>query len=187
MLDLPALFGRSAPVTLEIGIGNGDNLVAMAAASPDANFLGIEVHEPGIGHCLLQIEQWRLGNVRLICDDAVMILRSHLPADSLSRINLFFPDPWPKKRHHKRRIVQPEFLKDIARLLLPGGIFHTATDWPEYAAYIDTLVISSGLFEPLAAVPGDRITTRFDDRGKRLGHQNQERAWRTRSKLSSGN
>lgn len=176
-------FDKPAPVNMEIGFGNGENLVAMAAAAPDQNFLGIEVHEPGVGHCLLRIEEAGATNVRLIRHDAIEVLRDWLADHSLARVNLYFPDPWHKKRHHKRRIVQPEFTRLLARKLQPGGILHIVTDWPDYAEHIAAIVAQNPDFETLDNTPDDRITTRFDTRGKRLGHSNWESAWRTRSKL----
>ena len=176
-------FAQAAPVNMEIGFGNGDNLVAMAVAAPDENFLGVEVHEPGVGHCLLKIEEAGATNVRLIRHDAIEVLRDWLVDHSLARVNLFFPDPWHKKRHHKRRIVQPEFARLLARKLQPGGMLHIVTDWPDYAEHIAAILAQNPDFETLDKTPGDRITTRFDTRGKRLGHSNWERAWCTRSKL----
>lgn len=181
LIDLAAAFDRTAPVILEIGFGNGENLVAMAAAAPDRNFLGIEVHEPGVGHCLLEIERLGLTNVRVMRDDAVEVIRNRIADAALARINLFFPDPWHKKRHHKRRIVQPAFVDLLARKLLPGGLFHVATDWPNYAEHIDSVMKAAELFEPADKVPDDRIETRFDLRGRRLGHSNWEQAWCKRS------
>lgn len=177
-LDLEQLFGRRAPVTLEIGFGSGDNLLAMATARPEHDFIGIEVHEPGVGHCLLGIEAAGLTNIRLICHDAVEVMRDMLPAGALSRVNLFFPDPWPKKRHHKRRIVQPDFVARIAALLQADGVLHVATDWPNYAEHIDAMLSTAPEFTPLPTPPADRTVSRFDARGQKLGHANWERAWR---------
>ncbi len=181
-LDLAGAFGRAAPVVLEIGFGNGDNLVDMAAAAPDCNFLGIEVHEPGVGHCLLQVAERQLTNVRVMRHDALEVLRAMLADHALSRVNLFFPDPWPKKRHHKRRIVQRDFVNLVARKLLPGGILHIATDWADYAEHIADVMANAEEFKALDGVPDDRSVSRFDRRGQRLGHTNWERAWCTRSK-----
>ena len=127
-LQFEALFGRTAPVVLEIGFGNGDTLVQLAAEHPDLDFLGIEVHEPGVGHCLLEARDAGVTNLRLIRHDAVEVLEAMIAPASLSRINLYFPDPWPKKRHHKRRLVQPAFLKLVASRLSPDGTFNVATD-----------------------------------------------------------
>jgi len=186
ILDFTALFELAAPLTLEIGFGDGDNLVAMAAAAPEQNFLGIEVHDPGVGHCLLCAAKHDLHNLRVIKQDAVEVLNERIPDHSLNRVNLFFPDPWPKKRHHKRRIVQPGFVELIARKLRPGGCLHVATDWPNYAEHIAAVLETSSDFEPLPDYPRDRVATRFDKRGQRLGHTNWERAWCTRNKLPIG-
>jgi tRNA (guanine-N7-)-methyltransferase len=177
------IFARPAPVILEIGFGNGDNLAAMACSSPDCNFIGIEVHEAGVGHCLLRIAEQQNDNVRIIRDDAVEVLRNRIPDGSLHRVNLFFPDPWHKKRHHKRRIVQSDFIALIARKLGPGGLFHVATDWENYAEHIEEVMTSCEIFYALPEFPTDRIKTRFDRRGSRLGHTNWERAWRKCSKI----
>lgn len=182
-INLPDLFGRDAPVVMEIGFGNGDNLVDMAVADPQQNYLGVEVHEPGVGHCLLRIEATGADNVRIIRHDAVEVLRDWLPDNCLARINLFFPDPWHKKRHHKRRIVQADFVRLLAQKLQPGGIFHVATDWPDYAEHIAEIMAASSEFRALGVAPADRHITRFDTRGQKLGHNNWERAWCTRSKL----
>jgi len=182
-LDTAAAFGRKAPLTLEIGFGNGDNLVDMAAQAPELNFLGIEVHEPGVGHCLIKICERNLKNVRVMRHDAIEALSNMIDDHSLARVNLFFPDPWPKKRHHKRRIVQRGFIDLLAQKLLPGGIFHVATDWENYALHIEALMQDCSAFQPMDQTPGDRSVSRFDSRGQRLGHHNWERAWCTRSKL----
>ena len=182
-IDFAELFNRNAPVTLEIGFGNGENIVAMAIAAPERNFLGIEVHEPGVGHCLLHIEKHGLENVRVLRQDAVEVLASSIEDASLDRINLFFPDPWHKKSHHKRRIVQRDFVRLIARKLREGGMFHVATDWPDYAEHIAEVMTNSPEFQALPRPPDDRTVTRFDTRGNKLGHTNWERAWCTRSKL----
>jgi len=171
-LDLAAVFGRMAPTVLEIGFGNGDALVAMAAGSPERNFLGVEVHAPGVGHCLLAIERLGLGNVRLLMQDAVEVLRERLADDSLAGAHLYFPDPWHKKRHHKRRLVQPGFVALLAARLAPGGYFHVATDWPDYAAQIQSVLTASAAFRQADPdlMPANRPHTRFEARGERLGH-----------------
>lgn len=172
-LDLAAAFGRQAPCILEIGFGNGDALVAMAAEAPERNFLGAEVHAPGVGHCLLGIERLGLANVRLVMQDAVDVLRERLAAGSLAGVHLYFPDPWHKKRHHKRRLVQPEFVALLAARLVPGGYFHVATDWPDYAAHIRAVMAASPAFTAEAGPApdaGHRPRTRFEARGERLGH-----------------
>ncbi|MBT8099471.1 MAG: tRNA (guanosine(46)-N7)-methyltransferase TrmB [Gammaproteobacteria bacterium] len=176
-LNLESLFGRAAPVALEIGFGNGDTLVQQAAANPSVNFLGIEVHDPGIGHCLIALRQAGIGNLRLIAHDAIEILETAIPPASLQRINLYFPDPWPKKRHHKRRIVQPEFLALCAQALASGGTLHIATDWQNYAEHIDDVLADSDLFtcearrEHVGDKPLDRPETKFERRGLKKGHR----------------
>jgi len=176
LLDPDTLFGRSAPRTLEIGFGNGESLAAMAQAAPEQDFLGIEVHRPGVGHLLLRIEELGLTNVRVICQDAVEVLERHIPDESLDRVLLFFPDPWPKKRHHKRRILKPDFIALVARKLKPGGIFHMATDWEDYAQHMLAVLEASPRFRNTAPGggfvprPEDRPLTRFEQRGLRLGH-----------------
>ncbi len=176
-LDWPAVFGRAAPVILEIGFGNGEALVAAAAAHPENNYLGIEVHRPGVGSLLRRLETQDLHNVRVMLGDASEILAQRIPDASLTAVHLFFPDPWPKKRHHKRRLVQPEFAALVARKLEPGGYFHLATDWPAYAEHMaavlsrtEGLVDASGegRFQKLVA---ERLATRFEQRGRRLGHE----------------
>ena len=169
-LDLAAIFGRAAPRVLEIGFGNGDALLAMAAAAPDTDFVGVEVHPPGVGHCLLGIEKQGLRNVRVLMQDAQELLASRLAAASLTGVHLYFPDPWHKKRHHKRRIVQPAFVALLTGLVRPGGYFHVATDWPEYAEHIrEVLAGAPGWREQSGAISG-RPRTRFQARGERLGH-----------------
>jgi tRNA (guanine-N7-)-methyltransferase len=176
-MDAAAVFGRDAPVVLEIGFGNGDTLVQLAAAAPDTNFLGVEVHEPGIGHCLIAARAAGIANLRLIAHDAMDVLRHQLPPAGLERINLYFPDPWPKKRHHKRRIVQPAFLELVADRLAPGGTIHIATDWANYAEHIDGVFAASGQFrcserrEHDGDRPLDRPVTKFERRGLRHGHR----------------
>ncbi len=177
MLDLAARFGRAAPRTLEIGFGNGEHLVALAGRHPERDFLGIEVHRPGIGHLLLALEQHALSNVRVICHDAVEVLQWQLPAASLDEILILFPDPWPKKRHHKRRLVQSAFVQLIAERLRAGGRLHLATDWEPYAQQaLEVLGANPSLVNlsdtgSFVAHPAERAPTRFERRGTRLGHQ----------------
>ena len=155
-LDFVAVFGRDAPRVLEIGFGDGDTLVEQAAADPACDYIGIEVHKPGIGHCLLRAEVLDIDNLRVIAHDAVEVLEKQIPAGSLRRINLYFPDPWPKKRHHKRRLVQPRFLALAAAALEPGGTLRIATDWHNYAEHIDE-VIAGARRGPAARPPGDAL------------------------------
>lgn len=178
-LDLDTLFGRKAPRILEIGIGNGAALLSMAAQDPGRDYLGAEVHAPGVGHCLLEIERLGLGNVRLLMEDAVGVLRDRLPDASLAGLHLFFPDPWHKKRHHKRRLVQAPFIDLLARKLAADGYFHVATDWPPYAEHIAAVLDAGHHFgagiDP--ASDNTRPLTRFEARGQRLGHPIWERIY----------
>ena len=175
-LDLPSLFGNDHPVYLEIGFGNGDSLAQMAAANPDNNYLGIEVHSPGVGHLLLKIEELGLCNVRIIRHDAVAVLNQGISDGALEGAFLFFPDPWHKKRHHKRRILQPAFLQQLARVIRPGGLFHAATDWENYAEHMMLVLTQSQDFENRLGAgnysdrPAYRPLTKFEQRGQRLGH-----------------
>ncbi len=175
-LEPADLFGREAPVTLEIGFGNGDALLAMAEAAPENNFLGIEVHRPGVGHLLQEVARRSLENIRVSRDDAVEVLERQIPDASLDRVCLFFPDPWPKKRHHKRRIVQPDFVQLVRRKLKAGGEFHLATDWEDYAWHMRQVLDAAEGFENVAGPagfvprPSARPRTRFEARGERLGH-----------------
>ncbi len=176
-LDPGALFPAPGPVTLEIGFGNGESLVALAAMHPDRNFIGIEVHRPGIGHLMLRAEEANLRNLRVICRDAVEVLQHCIPDGSLDEVLLYFPDPWPKKRHHKRRIVQPAFVELVADKLRPGGVFRLATDWGNYAEHMLEVVGASPRLrnlspdEAYAVRPESRPLTRFELRGQRLGHE----------------
>jgi tRNA (guanine-N7-)-methyltransferase len=175
-LDLTALFGRDAPRVLDIGFGDGEALATSAANYPSLDYLGVEVHEPGIGHLLLLLEKAMLTNVRVIARDATEFVPASLPDESFAAVNLFFPDPWPKKRHHKRRIVQPAFVAEIARVLEPGGLLHLATDWADYAEHTSAVLAADRSFvsvdagqlceNPLAFRP----PTKFERRGRRLGH-----------------
>ena len=175
-LDLPQLFGRDARRTLEIGFGNGDALLALAARHPEQDFLGIEVHRPGVGRLLLHLEEQQLGNVHVICEDAVQVLREQLPDAALDAVLIYFPDPWPKKRHHKRRLMQPEFVELLAAKLKAGGRLHLATDWEDYARHAREVLAASPLFHNLDPAggcvprPPERPATRFEARGLKLGH-----------------
>jgi len=176
-VDFGAVFGREAPVVLEIGFGNGDTLVQQAAEHADKDFVGIEVHEPGVGHCLLRAQDTGVANLRLISHDAVEVLAEQIPAASLSRVNLYFPDPWPKKRHHKRRIVQAPFLDLVAERLQHGGALHIATDWANYAEHIDEVIKECGRFDCVEEREHngdralDRPQTKFERRGLTKGHR----------------
>ena len=176
-LDFRALFGRAAPVHVEIGFGNGDVLAAMAARHPEYDYLGIEVHRPGIGALLRRLEAAGLGNARVMRADAKEVLARNIPDAALSAVNIFFPDPWPKKRHHKRRLIQPEFAELVRRKLQPGGMLHLATDWRDYAEQMLDVLSQTPGFEntagagPFAPRPSVRPPTRFEERGRRLGHE----------------
>ncbi|WP_130831656.1 tRNA (guanosine(46)-N7)-methyltransferase TrmB [[Erwinia] mediterraneensis] len=175
-LDLVALFGRNAPVVLEIGFGMGASLVNMAQSNPQQNFLGIEVHAPGVGACLGAAKEAGLENLRVMCHDAVEVLEKMIPDNSLQMVQLFFPDPWHKARHNKRRIVQVPFAELVLRKLQPGGVFHMATDWEAYAEHMLEVMNSvegyhnqseQGNYVPR---PETRPLTKFEQRGQRLGH-----------------
>jgi tRNA (guanine-N7-)-methyltransferase len=184
MLDAVALFGRAAPRTIEIGFGNGDNLLDLAAAHPERDFLGVEVHRSGVGRVLLALQSRQLRNVRLVCHDAVEVLEQQIPEGSVDEILILFPDPWPKKRHHKRRLIQLPFATLAASRLAPGGRLRLATDWQPYALeMLETLravpqlqnLASDGGFVPR---PLERERTRFERRGERLGHEVWDLAFR---------
>ena len=175
-LDLKALFGNDQPVILEIGFGNGESLLQMAAENPEQNFIGIEVHRPGVGHLLHLIQEQGIQNLRLMNHDAIDILQNQIPEHSLSRVQLYFPDPWHKKKHNKRRIVQPAFLDTLANLLRADGEIHFATDWEPYAEHMMTTLEQHELFEnsqpasQFTPKPDYRPETKFERRGQRLGH-----------------
>lgn len=176
IVDLSQTFGRTAPVWLEIGFGNGDVLLNMASENPDINIIGAEVHESGIGHALCGMEKAGLTNLRVVQHDAMEVLENMLPPASLDKVLLLFPDPWHKKRHHKRRIVQTDFLNAVARSLKPGAVLHLATDWAEYGEWMiekleadKRFTNQAGIGKP-SARPAWRPVTRFENRGHRLGH-----------------
>ena len=176
-LSLDTLFGRAAPRTLEIGFGNGEHLAALATAHPERDYFGIEVHRPGVGHLLLLAATNNLTNVRASSHDAVEVLREQIAEGSLDEVLVLFPDPWHKKRHHKRRLIQPPFVELIASRLRPGGVLRLATDWEEYAQQmLEVLSAAKTLFANLSPTrdwmprPEERAPTRFEKRGARLGH-----------------
>jgi len=175
-MDMAACFGNDNPVVLEIGFGNGESLLKMAAENPEQNFIGIEVHRPGVGHLLHLIQERGITNLRVMNHDAIDILQNQTPEHSLSRIQLYFPDPWHKKKHNKRRIVQPTFLDTLAKLLKQNGQIHFATDWEHYAKHMMTTLEAHELFENSQASnqfspkPDYRPITKFERRGHRLGH-----------------
>jgi tRNA (guanine-N7-)-methyltransferase len=180
-------FGRTAPVVLEIGFGNGESLVEQAAERPELNFVGVEVHEPGVGHCLLRAEAAGLDNLRIIAHDAIEVLTHQVLPASLTRVNLYFPDPWPKKRHHKRRIVQDRFIELVADRLGNRGTLHIATDWANYAEHIDEVFSRSDCFvcierrEHDGEAPLDRPQTKFERRGLGKGHRIVDWCFRVRT------
>lgn len=175
-LDMQQCFQREAPTVLEIGFGNGESLVRMAEHMPDTNFIGVEVHEPGVGALINGAERLGLKNIRVYCDDAIDVLNQCIPDTSLAGLQLFFPDPWHKKRHHKRRIVQPEFVALLARKINAGGYIHMATDWEPYAEHMLEVLSGSDDFQNKAGSgqysprPDYRPETKFERRGMRLGH-----------------
>lgn len=175
-IDLDALFGRTAARIAEIGFGNGDNLLALAQAHPERDFLGIEVHRPGVGRTLLALQERGLTNIRVICRDAVEVLQRNLPQQCLDELLILFPDPWPKKRHHKRRLIQPAFVALLAERLRSGGTVRLATDWAPYAEQMLACLSGEPRLRNLAPDggyvprPGERQATRFERRGERLGH-----------------
>ena len=183
-LDLDAVFGRSAPRCLEIGFGTGEVIAALAEAHPEVDYLGIEVHRPGVGQLLLRAAKSGLTNVRVICHDAVEVLATQVPSSSCDEILVFFPDPWHKKRHHKRRLIEPKFVRLITQILRPGGILRLATDWQPYADQMIEVCNAEGQLVSLsqdqgfAARPAFRPATRFERRGERLGHGVWDLAYR---------
>lgn len=176
MLDWQQVFGNSNPVVLEIGFGMGASLVEMAKNSPEKNFIGIEVHSPGVGACLMAARDAGVTNLRVMCHDGVEVFEHMLPEKSLDTVQLFFPDPWHKKRHHKRRIVQPEFAEMLRKKLKVGGVFHMATDWENYAEHMIEVMEQAPKYKNQATEgqyvprPEDRPLTKFEQRGHRLGH-----------------
>jgi len=171
LIDARALFGRDAPLVVEIGSGMGETTLEIARADPATDFIAIEVHAPGVGSLLRGIEAAGLTNLRVIRHDAIEVLEHMIPDASLAGIHLFFPDPWPKKRHHKRRIVQPAFAALAARKLKIGGVLHAATDWAEYAAWIAGVLDAEPALQALPPGRGGRPLTKFERRGVTLGHE----------------
>lgn len=175
LLEPENLFGRRAPLVLEIGFGDGESLAAMAAVRPEWDYLGIEVHRPGIGHLLLQAKKLQLTNLRILCADAVEVLERQLPDECLDRMQIFFPDPWPKTRHHKRRLIQAQRVALLVRKIKPHGQLHIATDCEDYACAVldlfnttpELVNAAGGGFAPR---PAWRPLTKFEQRGQRLGH-----------------
>ncbi|TRW47952.1 tRNA (guanosine(46)-N7)-methyltransferase TrmB [Aliidiomarina halalkaliphila] len=175
-LEFTTIFGNDHPVVLEIGFGMGQSLVEMAKASPELNFVGIEVHRPGVGACLLEAETQGVTNLRVIEHDAVEVLEKAVLDGSLSKVQIFFPDPWHKKRHHKRRLIQPAFVALLRQKLKHGGVLHLATDWENYAEHMLEVMTPAPGFENQSEDntyiprPEERPLTKFEKRGHRLGH-----------------
>jgi len=175
-VDWHHVFGREARRVLEIGFGMGDSLVTMAAAQPDVDFIGVEVHKPGVGRLLSQVRQQGLTNVRVFAEDAVEVFERCIPESSLDGLQIFFPDPWHKKRHHKRRLIQPDFVAMASRRLAPGGLFHLATDWEPYAEHMlevmadESSLVNTAPSRGFSERPEWRPETKFERRGARLGH-----------------
>ncbi len=174
-MDLRTAFERRAPLVVEIGFGNGQALAWMAANEADKNFVGIEVHEPGVGRLLRSVEADGLDNVRVLMRDAVEVLREQCLPDSLDEVRIYFPDPWPKKRHHKRRLIQVPFLELLAERMVNGGILHLATDWAPYAEWMVESLVEVPEFsiegDPYVERPRWRPQTHFEQRGQRKGHE----------------
>jgi tRNA (guanine-N7-)-methyltransferase len=168
-LDTKSVFSRTAPVVLEIGSGMGEATAQIAQQNPAIDFIAIEVHGPGIGSLLRKIDALELKNLRVVRHDAVDVLENMIADGSLAGLHLFFPDPWPKKRHHKRRLVQPSFAALAARKLVPGGYFHAATDWAEYAEQMEAVLSADPLLEKATQVK-NRPNTKFERRAIGLGH-----------------
>ena len=173
-LDFAAVFGRQSPVVFEIGFGMGDATAKIAERLPDTDFIGCEVHEPGVGALLKQVGERHLTNVRIVQDDAVEVLKHMVPAGSLAGMHIFFPDPWHKKKHNKRRLIQPGFVTEIVKHLAPGGYLHCATDWEPYAQQMREVLSAepalANTAEGYAEKPSYRPLTKFENRGLRLGH-----------------
>jgi tRNA (guanine-N7-)-methyltransferase len=173
--DYAAVFGRRAPLVLEVGFGNGEQVVHGARGEPERDFIGVEVHRPGVGRLMNAISAEGLANVRVYCHDAVEVLQHEVADGALDELRVYFPDPWPKKRHHKRRLVQAAFVELAARKLRIGGVLHLATDWQDYADHMRAVLAAAMTFRPLHAEalvprPAARAETHFERRGLRLGH-----------------
>jgi tRNA (guanine-N7-)-methyltransferase len=173
-LNSAVVFGRNAPLILEIGCGMGETTIQIASCHPETDYLGVEVHAPGVGSLLKQARERGLTNLRILKHDAVEVVRHMLPQESLNGVHIFFPDPWPKKRHHKRRLIQPAFVRLLASRLVPGGYLHLATDWQEYAeqmlAVLHEEVLLENTAQGFSVRPAYRPLTKFEVRGIKLGH-----------------
>jgi tRNA (guanine-N7-)-methyltransferase len=179
LLRPAAVFGREAPLVLEIGSGMGDTTAQIAKARQDTDFIAVEVHGPGVGGLLKLVDRQQLKNVRVIRHDALEVLEKMIPDGALAAIHLFFPDPWPKKRHHKRRLVQAAFAALAVRKLAPGGVLHAATDWQDYAEHMLAVLSAEPGLERVEAAAA-RPSTKFELRGLKLGHQVHDFVFRRR-------
>ncbi|WP_233159642.1 tRNA (guanosine(46)-N7)-methyltransferase TrmB [Actinophytocola xanthii] len=177
-LDLDGWFGRSAPVLLEIGSGMGETTARLAQAEPEVNYLAVEVYQPGLAQLMMRAEALGVTNLRLLRGDAVVLLERHLPPDSLHGVRIFYPDPWPKKKHHKRRLVQPSFVALVASRLAPGGRLHLATDWENYAEQMLEVLSAEPLLRNLhtdwAPRPDWRPLTKFESRAEEVGRASRD-------------
>lgn len=175
-LDIDEIFGRKAPLILEIGFGMGDSLLTQAIQEPERNFLGIEVHKPGVGRLMNEVKKAGVSNLKIMCEDAVEVLTDALPSRSLEGVQIYFPDPWHKKRHHKRRIIQPDLIKFLANRVRIGGFCHLATDWEPYATWILESFSRHPAWQNISndsryvSRPKRRPITKFEIRGEKLGH-----------------
>lgn len=176
-LDFPTLFGRASDVVLEIGFGDGNSLLQMAKEAPHQDFIGVEVYRTGVGSLLLALKKDPIANIRIFCADAVEVLENCIPQNSLSKVQIFFADPWPKTRHHKRRLIQTHFIDCLAKKIRIGGVCHFATDWSNYADHMMGVMSSNAAFRNLAGFeqfmprPAYRPLTKYEKRGHRLGHE----------------
>ena len=186
-IDQALLFGRDAPLVLEIGFGDGEATWRMARDEPEKNFIGVEVHLPGVGHLLRRLAAHDIGNVRIAQADAVEFISDRIDDFCLAGVRIWFPDPWPKKRHHKRRLIQPEFIRALGNAIKPGGVLHMATDWEHYAEQMREVADASTQFDNLAGSGcyspdrADRPETKFERRGLRLGHEVRDLLYRRRA------
>jgi len=172
LINLDQQFGRVAPKVLEIGFGMGQSLIQLAKDHPDKDFLGIEVHEPGVGNILAYMQEHCINNIRVICHDAVEVLQQCIANDTFDAVNIYFPDPWPKKRHHKRRLIQTAFVATLVDKMIPGAQLHIATDWQPYAEWIEKILNNNpDLHLADQAALFSRTATKFEQRGLELGHQ----------------
>jgi tRNA (guanine-N7-)-methyltransferase len=176
-LDWKDVFGREAPITLEIGFGDGRSLLQTASVHPERDFVGIDVYRAGVSAVISHIHTQKLSNIKLFCEDAVAVLAKKIPDNSLETVQIFFPDPWPKKKHHKRRLIQPDFVALVAQKLAPKGMLHLATDWEHYALHMMSVLSAASAFENTAGEgiyctrPDARPYTKYEKRGIGLGHQ----------------